>query len=137
MELIQSQVYNNYYSCSHFRNIFPTNLVQACFAHIRTEYKDTIKYNKIKKKILTDDFEALNMSIKDINTTLGLMLNAKVDNITRLNMSDLYNYTEITLKIPYNKTVQYYPFSDGINVLGMVEFDMYFWLGVVLMQIGL
>lgn len=116
------------------RNIFPTNIVRACFAHLKTEYKDVVKYNKVKKKILSDDFDALNLSFNDINTTLGLMLNAKVVNITKLNMTDMYNYTEITLKMPYNKTIQHYPYSDGINVLGIIAFFTAF--GMMLSQMG-
>ena len=72
----------------------------------------------MQKKILTDDFLALNMSAKDIDTTLGLMLNAKVENITSMNMSDHFNYTLITVKVPFNKTIQKTPYNDGINVLG-------------------
>lgn len=119
------------------RNIFPTNIVQACFAHVRTQYKDVEKYKRVNKEILTSDFEALNVSIKSINTTLGLFLNAKVINITENSngtKNDGYNYTTITVKVPYNKTEQTLPYNDGINVLGIIAFFTAF--GMMLSQMG-
>lgn len=119
------------------RNIFPTNLVQACFEHVRTTYVDVVKYNKIEKKILTSDFEALNVSIKDINSTLGLFLNAKVVDITANNngtLDTMYNYTTISIKLPYNTTIQTLPYNDGINVLGIIGFCTAF--GIMLSQMG-
>ncbi|XP_052088806.1 excitatory amino acid transporter-like [Mytilus californianus] len=116
------------------RNVFPTNIVQACFAHVRTEYKDVVKFQEVDKKILTSDYDALNLSSNDVNKTLGLMLNAKVVNISRYNMSDDYNYTLIKMKVPYNKTIQQYPFSNGINVLGIIAFFTAF--GMMLSQMG-
>ncbi|XP_063404964.1 excitatory amino acid transporter-like [Mytilus trossulus] len=116
------------------RNVFPTNIVQACFAHVRTEYKDVVKFHEIDKKILTSDYDALNLSSNDVNKTLALMLNAKVVNISQYNMSDNYNYTFIKMKVPYNKTIQEYPFSNGINVLGIIAFFTAF--GMMLSQMG-
>ncbi|CAC5372981.1 SLC1A2 [Mytilus coruscus] len=116
------------------RNVFPTNIVQACFAHVRTEYKDVVRFQEVDKKILTSDYDALNLSSNDVNKTLGLMLNAKVVNISQYNMSDDFNYTLIKMKVPYNKTIQQYPFSNGINVLGIIAFFTAF--GMMLSQMG-
>lgn len=81
-----------------------------------------VKFQEIDKKILTSDYDALNLSSNEVNKTLALMLNAKVVNISQYNMSDNYNYTFIKMKVPYNKTIQQYPFSNGINVLGNLSF---------------
>ena len=114
-----------------YRNIFPENIIQAGFAHVRTSYKNETKYRKVATKVLKSDLEALNITANDVNNTLALLLNNKVKNLTMHNMTDENtNYTLVTMKVPYNATVKSIPYNDGINVLGMNKYRLIFTLPV-------
>ncbi|KAK3098194.1 hypothetical protein FSP39_017092 [Pinctada imbricata] len=116
------------------RNIFPENIIQAGFAHVRTNYKTELKYKKVKAKITQQDLDERNITAKQVNDTLAMILRDNYKNITMMNMTDKYNYTIIEIKVPYNYTKKEVPYNDGINVLGIIGFFTAF--GMLLSKMG-
>ena len=91
------------YNC-HFlyRNIFPDNLLQACFQHTKTEY-------------VIDDSD--DKSKNTTNTTVDAIISTMTTITTTL--VDGKNITTIE-EVKWKRT---FPMSDGINVLGVYILD--------------
>ncbi|XP_033739635.1 excitatory amino acid transporter 2-like [Pecten maximus] len=113
------------------RNVFPTNLIQAGFAHTRTKYVDVEKNATQSLLVRTADLVQLNISKENVNKTLAMSLNAAVVNITNKNLSE---YSEVKVKIARIVVERQLPFNDGINVLGIITFCTAF--GMMLSKMG-
>ncbi|XP_069104299.1 excitatory amino acid transporter 2-like [Argopecten irradians] len=113
------------------RNVFPTNLIQASFAHTRTKYVDVEKITNQSLLVRTSDLVQLNISKENVNKSLAMSLNAAIVNITNKNLSE---YTEVKVKMSNIVVERQLPFNDGINVLGIITFCTAF--GMMLSKMG-
>lgn len=90
------------------RNIFPDNLLQACFQHTKTVYiKDT-------SDDVEDVAEAIISNMTSPNYTLASSTTTTM--MTTVNATD--NMTYVLLKETEIRYIRDFPMADGINVLG-------------------
>ncbi|XP_062566675.1 excitatory amino acid transporter-like [Saccostrea cucullata] len=115
------------------RNIFPDNIIQASFQHIRTTYIDKKAKSKVYFTASLQDAIDLNLTDK-VNMSLGMALNEKWQELIRLNKSDQFNSTRLYYKEPYVFTAQKQSLNNGINVLGIIGFFTAF--GMILSKMG-
>ncbi|XP_076444963.1 excitatory amino acid transporter-like [Babylonia areolata] len=101
------------------RNIFPDNLLQACFQHTKTVYESDTS--------MPDDLPE-NVS-NAINVTL-----ATTTQTTLLTTIEDGNATYIVVKETETKWVRTFPMADGINVLGIITFCTAF--GILISNMG-
>ncbi|KAL8559483.1 hypothetical protein ACOMHN_037147 [Nucella lapillus] len=101
------------------RNIFPENLLQACFQHTKTVYEeDTTEA----------DMMAENVS-KAFNVTLATTTQTTI--LTTINTT---NGSYIILKEKEIRWVREFPMADGVNVLGIITFCTAF--GILISNMG-
>ncbi|RUS81617.1 hypothetical protein EGW08_010630, partial [Elysia chlorotica] len=105
-----------------FRNIFPDNILQACFQHTKTVYvvKEQEEYILTKPNI-TNNGTDLSTTVTTTQRTIT----------TTLNMTSNETITVI------NETIQWvrsYPMEDGMNVLGIITFCTAF--GILISNMG-
>ncbi|KAK3578882.1 hypothetical protein CHS0354_010248 [Potamilus streckersoni] len=113
------------------RNIFPSNIVQACFQHEKTAYKNvTIP----KKQIIYVPLEDGNRTYDILNNTLGSLANITVSNETSTTTILPENMTKIIVETMETVEIRYFPYADGINVLGLITFCVGF--AIILGQMG-
>ncbi|KAL3882278.1 hypothetical protein ACJMK2_028640 [Sinanodonta woodiana] len=113
------------------RNIFPSNIVQACFQHEKTAYKNvTIP----KKQIIYVPLEDANMTYNILNSTLSSLASITVSNQTFTTTALPENMTKIIVETMETVEVRYFPYGDGINVLGLITFCVGF--AIILGQMG-
>ncbi|XP_048768893.2 excitatory amino acid transporter-like [Ostrea edulis] len=115
------------------RNIFPDNIIQSGFQHIRTTYSDKTAKKKIYINVMKQDAEDLNLTDR-VNMSLGLALSAKWQELVRMNKSHMFNSTSLYYKEPYQYTFQEQSLNNGINVLGIIGFFTAF--GMLLSRMG-
>uniref|UniRef100_A0AAQ4QN71 Amino acid transporter n=1 Tax=Gasterosteus aculeatus aculeatus TaxID=481459 RepID=A0AAQ4QN71_GASAC len=90
------------------RNMFPPNLVEACFKQYKTVYKKTVRIRNVTVTLnLTD---SLNMTESDLSVNLSRVLH--------------------TIQETVEETVPASGSSNGVNALGLVVFSMCFGLVV-------
>ncbi|KAL3882281.1 hypothetical protein ACJMK2_028643 [Sinanodonta woodiana] len=106
------------------RNIFPDNIVQACFQHEKTAYKNVT----IPRK------EIIYLPVQDNNITFGSLANITVTNQTLAATAVPRNMTKVIIEREEIKEIRYFPYSDGINVLGLITFCVGF--AIILGQMG-
>lgn len=93
---------------SLYRNIFPENLVQACFQHTKTVYTKSVAMAKDIPDNITDI----------INITLAATTHSSILTTITVNSTDGTNVTLVLAKEHEIKWVRELPMADGINVLG-------------------
>nr|KAG5703950.1 hypothetical protein BaRGS_020547 [Batillaria attramentaria] len=96
------------------RNIFPANLLQACFQHTKTVYKRD-GYIEMPESVPDNVSNALNVTLASTTTTTTLAT-------IIVNSTNGTNETYIVLKEKEIKWVREFPMADGINVLGIITF---------------
>ncbi|KAM6938702.1 excitatory amino acid transporter 4 [Lycodopsis pacificus] len=88
------------------RNMFPPNLVEACFKQYKTVYKKTVHTRNVTVTLnLTD---SLNVTESDLSVNLSRVLH--------------------TIQVTVEETVPVSGSSNGVNALGLVVFSMCFGL---------
>ncbi|KAL5009655.1 hypothetical protein ScPMuIL_011960 [Solemya velum] len=113
-----------------FRNIFPENLIQTCFQHTRTHYKNVNRTRIEHREIPIANLTAFgDLTLDTVNATLELLVGGKI-----LNMTEGENSTSFETEIKYVEHVRYHPIQDGINVLGIIGFCTAF--GILLSKMG-
>ena len=94
------------------RNIFPDNILQACFQHTKTVYvvKEAEEFilTRPNSTNLTDFAPSLTTTQRTITTTVNMTTNESTTIV--------------------NETIQWvrsYPMEDGMNVLGKLMFGIF------------
>ncbi|KAK7108373.1 excitatory amino acid transporter-like [Littorina saxatilis] len=103
------------------RNVFPDNLLQACFQHTKTVYASD-------GYIMPDGDLPENVS-NAINVTLATTTTSTI--LTTVNDT---NATYIIVKEKETKWIRTFPMADGINVLGVITFCTAF--GILISNMG-
>ncbi|ESO83435.1 hypothetical protein LOTGIDRAFT_169299 [Lottia gigantea] len=98
------------------RNIFPNNIMQACFQHTKTVYK--------KKYLKMEDTNGTDINSTTTVPPVTTMINNIINNMT--NQSE-----DATENFVWTRT---YPAVNGINVLGLIVFCTVF--GIMLSKMG-
>ncbi|BFZ25260.1 hypothetical protein BsWGS_28299 [Bradybaena similaris] len=98
------------------RNIFPSNIMQACFQHTKTVYI----VEEPEEYILTR------------SNTSDLLLN--ITTTTQRTTTATTNQTVVLVQKAVTKWVRNYPMADGVNVLGIITFCTVF--GILVSNMG-
>ena len=80
------------------RNLFPENLVQACFQQVKTIY-------------VPKESDIVPVNAVDVNATTVAPTTVATTTV------DMWNATNVTEEVPMMRALQY---QDGMNVLGMI-----------------
>ncbi|BFZ09489.1 hypothetical protein BsWGS_12528 [Bradybaena similaris] len=100
------------------RNIFPNNIIQACFQHTTTVYA----VKKPEEFVYTAPNSSL---LAELNATLATSLSTVMSttqrSIINASISDS-NQTVVVIREEVTKWVRTYPMNDGVNVLGIITF---------------
>ncbi|KAK0052562.1 excitatory amino acid transporter [Biomphalaria pfeifferi] len=105
------------------RNIFPPNIIQACFQHTSTVYEVSAP-----EEFITTNATELNSTVA---TTITTIITTTQKSIVDLSTNST-NETIITETV--TKWVRTYPMSDGVNVLGIITFCTAF--GILISNMG-
>ncbi|XP_059170368.1 excitatory amino acid transporter 1-like [Physella acuta] len=95
------------------RNIFPPNILQACFQHTLTVYT----VDEPEEFITT---QPNTTTSSDLNTTLATTITTIITTTQRTIIDNSTNQTIITEEV--TKWVRTTPMADGVNVLGIITF---------------
>ncbi|XP_012940660.1 excitatory amino acid transporter [Aplysia californica] len=109
------------------RNIFPQNIMQACFQHTKTVYVE----EEPEEYILTTLKNSTNSINETFTSTVSSVITTTQTIITEMNGTNITsNITEQTV----TKWVRTYPMADGVNVLGIITFCTAF--GILISNMG-
>ncbi|CAG5128404.1 unnamed protein product, partial [Candidula unifasciata] len=112
------------------RNIFPNNIIQACFQHTKTVYAikhpEEFIYTAPNSSLLADLNDTLSASVTTVLTTTQATL-------VNISSSDT-NQTVVVIREEVTKWVRTYPMNDGVNVLGIITFCTAF--GILISNMG-
>ncbi|CAL1544505.1 unnamed protein product [Lymnaea stagnalis] len=107
------------------RNIFPPNIIQACFQHSMTVYEQ----EEPEEFIVT---KPTNSVLVDFNNSLLTTITTVITTTQRTIVSNSSNETIITETV--TSWVRKYPMADGVNVLGIITFCTAF--GILISNMG-
>ncbi|CAG5131542.1 unnamed protein product [Candidula unifasciata] len=106
------------------RNIFPSNILQACFQHTKTVYT----MEEPEEYILTKP------NISDLLNQFNTTTTASTTTTTQTTTTNTTNETVVFIQKEVKKWVRIYPMADGVNVLGIITFCTVF--GILISNMG-
>ncbi|KAH9490904.1 Excitatory amino acid transporter 2 [Bulinus truncatus] len=106
------------------RNIFPPNIIQACFQHTSTVYE------------VDEPEEFITTNATELNTTVATIVTTIITTTTRsiIDLTTSNSTNETVIRETVTRWVRTYPMADGVNVLGIITFCTAF--GILISNMG-